>query len=68
MGWDMELISSEYRRYAGVKARVLDERFMDMFDERAMLWLARQNGFLSSYEPINDSPITTLNLSTRLRS
>lgn len=67
MGWEMERISTEYRRYAGVKARALDERFMDMFDERALLWLAKHQGFVSSYEPINDSPIAALAVSTRLR-
>lgn len=69
MGWELAQIFSEYRHYAAVKARVLDERFMELFDERAMLWLARMNYFApeTTYEPINDSPIATPSVTTRLR-
>lgn len=65
----MERVCEEYRRYAGVKARVLDERFMDLFDERALLWLARQNAQQAiPNEPVRDSPIAALGLpTTRLR-
>ena len=64
----MEKIFEEYRKYASVKARVLDERFMDVFDERALLWLARHNGLLNAYEPLQDSPISALGVvTTRLR-
>lgn len=68
MGWDMERIAKEYRHHAGIKARVLDERFMDMFDERALLWMARHNGLIPADEPMVDSPIASLGAtSTRLR-
>ena len=64
----MERVCEEYRKYAGGKARVLDERFMDLFDERAMFWLARHNGIGHAYEPLNDSPIAALGVpTTRLR-
>jgi hypothetical protein len=32
----MGAIINEYRKYAGVKARPLDERFIETFDENAM--------------------------------
>ncbi|MCJ1283804.1 hypothetical protein MMC26_003135 [Xylographa opegraphella] len=32
----MGAIINEYRRYAGVKARILDEKFIETFDENAM--------------------------------
>lgn len=67
MGWQMERIFEEYRHYAGAKARVLDERYMDLFDERAMGWLARHHGLIEPFERITESPILALT-STRLRS
>jgi len=67
MGWDLAAIFLEYHRYADPKARKLDERFIELFDERAMLWLARLNFLVPVYEPINDSPISALSVSTRLR-
>ena len=67
MGIDLAAIFAEYRHYAGAKARVLDERFMELFDERAMLWLARMNYFVPTFEPMNDSPISSPSISTRLR-
>lgn len=63
----MERVSDEYRKYAGAKARVFDERYMDLFDERAMGWLARHHGLIQHDEPLHDSPISAL-ASTRLRS
>lgn len=64
----MERVCEEYRRYAGIKARVLDERFMDLFDERALFWLARQYAVPKDSEPLKDSPIAALGLpTTRLR-
>lgn len=32
----MGAVINEYRKYAGVKARTLDERFIDTFDESSM--------------------------------
>jgi len=59
MGWELEDIFDEYRHYANPKARVLDERYIELFDERAMLWLARSNNLIAQDEPVNDSPIPT---------
>ena len=73
MGWEHHRIIAEYRRYAGAKARVLDEKFIELFDERSMLWMARNQGFTPTIEPINDSPAILGSLpggvvpSTRLR-
>jgi tyrosine-protein phosphatase SIW14 len=46
----------EYHTYAGSKARSLDETFIRSFDERSLLWLARENGLLYPDEPTIDSP------------
>jgi tyrosine-protein phosphatase SIW14 len=46
----------EYHTYAGSKARSLDETFIRSFDERSLLWLARENGLLYPDEPAIDSP------------
>lgn len=67
MGWELAAVFQEYHHYADPKARVLDERYLELFDERAMLWLARENGFLPTFEPMNDSPIAITNMTTRLR-
>ena len=32
----MSAIVAEYRKYAGAKARIFDEQFIEMFDESAM--------------------------------
>jgi hypothetical protein len=53
----MPEIINEYHAYADPKARRLDEIFMKEFDERAMLWLARENGLLTPDEPGSDSPL-----------
>ena len=46
IGETFENIFAEYHVYAGVKARKLDEAFIDQFDTRTVLWLARENGFV----------------------
>ena len=64
----MDRIFGEYRKYASVKARVLDERFMERFDKDSLVWLAYHNGLMGAYEPSGDSPILALGSSTtRLR-
>lgn len=72
MGWELGTIFPEYHHYADPKARVLDERYIELFDERALLWLARSNKLIPMDEPINDSPIpsriSTPQQTTRLRS
>jgi protein tyrosine/serine phosphatase len=68
LGDSMQSILHEYHTYAGVKARALDEQFIKGFDERALLWLARENGFLPQDEPVADSPgVTSLKLPSRTR-
>lgn len=69
IGWDLADILEEYHHYAGAKARVLDERYLEMFEERSMLWLARHNGILPPDEPARtESPIGALSFTSRLRS
>lgn len=72
MGWELGNIFPEYHHYADPKARVLDERFIELFDERALLWLARNHNLVAAIEPISDSPIpsrlSTPQQMTRLRS
>ncbi|KAF2399065.1 hypothetical protein EJ06DRAFT_557572 [Trichodelitschia bisporula] len=46
-GDSMENIISEYHTYADPKARLLDEHFMHKFNERPLLWLAREGGRIS---------------------
>jgi len=58
----------EYHTYAGSKARSLDEVFIKGFDERTLLWLARENGFLPIDEPIIDAAgLPALKLPSRTR-
>ncbi|KAF2809651.1 uncharacterized protein BDZ99DRAFT_33640 [Mytilinidion resinicola] len=42
-GEQMEAIFDEYHTYADPKARILDECFIEIFDERTVLWSARQH-------------------------
>lgn len=35
--WTIGSVLEEYRRYAGAKARVLDEKYMELFDEHATM-------------------------------
>lgn len=60
-------MTEEYRKYAGVKARKLDERYMDMFNEESLQWLVRQNSLSPSLEPLTETPITALAVGSRLR-
>lgn len=57
---------TEYHAYADPKARVLDEIFIKEFDERALLWLAAENGFLPADEPGTQSPALPLVSRTRM--
>lgn len=36
-GWSMENVLDEYRKYAGAKARVLDEKYMTLFNKDDMV-------------------------------
>lgn len=57
----MPEVVNEYHAYADPKARILDEVFMKDFDERALLWLARENGLLPPDEPGSESLIIKSN-------
>ncbi|KAK8177189.1 tyrosine-protein phosphatase SIW14 [Phyllosticta citrichinensis] len=50
-----------YHTYADPKAREMDEKFIDGFDERSILWLARAQGFVPDDEPRSaaSSPLKT---------
>ncbi|KIW05173.1 hypothetical protein, variant [Verruconis gallopava] len=68
LGADLDSILHEYHTYAGRKARVLDQDFIRSFDERALLWLARENGYLSDDEPRSESPsVMNMQLPSRTR-
>ncbi|KAK8202885.1 tyrosine phosphatase family-domain-containing protein [Phyllosticta capitalensis] len=61
LGKKMKKIKETYHTYADPKARELDEVFMDEFDERSVLWLARMQGFIADDEPRSaaSSPLKT---------
>ncbi|KZF25755.1 hypothetical protein L228DRAFT_208025 [Xylona heveae TC161] len=56
--WALASIFVEYRDHAGAKARLLDERFIELFDERCLVRFARENGFIPQL-PANPSPPIT---------
>lgn len=71
LGWGFEDIINEYRKYASKKARVLDERFIELYDERPLRWMAQREQLarqVSIPEPFAESPVSSLSISTRLRS
>lgn len=51
LGKNLEEIKDDYHTYAGLKARALDEQFIEQFDERSVLWLARKQGWATIEEP-----------------
>ncbi|KAH7030520.1 tyrosine phosphatase family-domain-containing protein [Macrophomina phaseolina] len=59
LGKDARQIKEEYHTYAAEKARALDEQFMDSFDERALLWMARFQGWVPDDEPRSPLPSRT---------
>jgi hypothetical protein len=58
-GVEPENIFPEYHYYAGVKARIFDEAFIDQFDENTVLWMARKYNWISSVEPPSPVSIST---------
>lgn len=64
-GGTPEKIFEEYRHYAGPKARILDERFIDMFDIKLATAVIRERE--SPDEPFKGSPISVKSVSTRLK-
>jgi tyrosine-protein phosphatase SIW14 len=68
LGESMDSILNEYHTYAGKKARELDQDFIKSFDERAISWLAREQGLLEEDEPTVESPgKTSMMVPSRLR-
>lgn len=63
LGKSNKQIKEDYHTYAAEKARVLDEQFMDGFDERSVLWMARFQGWVPDDEP--RSPLCTRTQSPR---
>ncbi|OCK85359.1 tyrosine-protein phosphatase SIW14 [Lepidopterella palustris CBS 459.81] len=55
-GESLESIFLEYHTYADPKARILDEVFIELFDERTVLWLARSNSWRLPNADSMDSP------------
>jgi tyrosine-protein phosphatase SIW14 len=55
-GEDSEAVFREYHFYAGAKARLLDEAFIEQFDENTVLWMARRYGWVPPIEP--PSPVS----------
>ncbi|KAI9754261.1 MAG: hypothetical protein M4579_004792 [Chaenotheca gracillima] len=49
--WPISNILDEYQKYAGPKARKLDELFVREFDEAALAEVARRAGFISPDDP-----------------
>jgi tyrosine-protein phosphatase SIW14 len=46
IGLDIDAIREEYHTYAGAKARFWDEIFFENFDLNAVMWIARQEGWV----------------------
>jgi hypothetical protein len=68
-GETREALLQEYQTYAGSKARTLDVEFIQSFDERALLWLARENSLVSGNEAVIDSlALSATMLPSRSRS
>ncbi|KAF1981114.1 hypothetical protein K402DRAFT_408670 [Aulographum hederae CBS 113979] len=53
-------IHAEYHNYADPKARALDKAFIDGFDERGILWMARMHGYAPVDSPRAASPALML--------
>lgn len=65
-GESLDGVLTEYHAYADPKARILDEIFIKDFDERTLLWLAAENGYLPPDEPGSESPALPLVSRTRM--
>lgn len=63
LGRNLSQIKEDYHTYAGIKARALDEQFMEAFDERSVLWMARFQGWVPDDEP--RSPLSSRTQSPR---
>lgn len=54
--WGLPSILAEYHHHADPKARVLDERFIELFDERAVVDQAQQAGWSVRKSPTLPTP------------
>ncbi|KAK7512170.1 tyrosine phosphatase family-domain-containing protein [Phyllosticta citricarpa] len=61
LGKSMKTVKGTYSTYAWPKERELDYKFIDEFDERSVLWLARLQDFIPDDEPRSaaSSPLKT---------
>jgi tyrosine-protein phosphatase SIW14 len=51
-------VFDEYHSYAREKARLLDEAFIEQFDENTVLWMARRYNWIAPFGP--PSPVPTV--------
>jgi tyrosine-protein phosphatase SIW14 len=65
--WALASIFEEYRDHAEPKARILDEQFIDLFDERCLIKVAQKHGFVpgiparvSNPRPLRSLPDSTI--------
>ncbi|OJD29934.1 tyrosine-protein phosphatase siw14 [Diplodia corticola] len=56
LGKSKKQIKEDYHTYAAEKARAFDEQFVESFDERSVLWMARFHGWASDNEPRSPLP------------
>ncbi|GEQ67389.1 hypothetical protein JCM33374_g1053 [Metschnikowia sp. JCM 33374] len=45
-GWSLTIIFDEYRKFAAPKERPMDQQFIELYDESAIVGYAEENGFL----------------------
>lgn len=68
-GSTVDKATAEYRRYAGAKARPLDEQFIAGFDVESTDWAGRVHELLRSVEPRTGSPaVRSVSVPGRIRT
>ncbi|ORY12227.1 tyrosine-protein phosphatase-like protein SIW14 [Clohesyomyces aquaticus] len=55
-GEELHNVFDEYHTYADPKARILDECFMEIFDGRTVLWMARRYNWIPLPAPESNAP------------
>lgn len=60
-GQESEAVFDEYHKYAREKARLLDEAFIEQFDENTVMWMARRYNWIEPIERQLPSPAPTVN-------
>jgi hypothetical protein len=58
-GEESEAVFDEYHAYADPKARLLDEAFIEQFNENTVLFMARRHNWVPPVNP-PPSPVSTL--------